>query len=224
MTEAYPKEYNLLDTFPNISRDYKARTINKSVNRSLALKFGKEYFDGSREQGYGGYKYDGRWIKVAKKLIKIFNLKNGSKFLDVGCAKGYLMFDLYNENKLIDIHGIDISSYAKDNSPEIIKPKIKIGDCKKLNFENNYFDCVVAINTVHNLEYDDCKKTISEIQRISGGNAFIQVDAYRNDEELSIFKDWMLTAKTYLKPDEWKKLFNEVGYTGYYFWTILEKM
>ena len=223
MQKTFPKEINLLDTFPNISRDIKARTINKEQNRSLALKFGKEYFDGSRDQGYGGYKYDGRWIKVAEKIIKIFNLKNNSKFLDIGCAKGYLMYDLHNINRFIEIQGIDVSEYAKLNSPKLIRDKIKILDCKNMNFPDNYFDCVVSINTVHNLEYEECKSVIKKIQKISNGNAFIQVDAYRNENELSIFKDWMLTAKTYLKPQEWLELFEEVGYTGYYFWTILEK-
>lgn len=218
-----PKLLNLLDTFSNIARDYKSRTINKELNRKLALKFDKEYFDGTRNQGYGGYVYDGRWIKVAKKIINIFELKNNSKFLDVGCAKGFLMYDLLNLNNKIDIFGIDISNYAKNNSFEIIRPKIQIGNCVELDYPDNYFDCVVSINAVHNLELDECKKAIKEIQRVSNGKSFIQVDAYRNDEELSIFKDWMLTAKTYLKPDEWLKLFDEVGYTGYYHWTILEK-
>ena len=217
------KQLNLLNTFPKTARNIQSRKLNKDINRKLALKFGYEYFDGSREQGYGGYTYDGRWIEIAKKLVDIFNLKNGSNFLDVGCAKGYLIYDLYNLNNNINVYGLDISEYAKLNSIEKIRDNISIGNCKKLNYENNFFDCVVSINTVHNLDIEECKIAIKEIQRVSNGNAFIQVDAYRNDEELDLFKDWMLTAKTYLKPKEWLKLFEEVGYTGYYYWTILEK-
>jgi len=217
-----PKKLNLLDSFPSIIRDYKSRTINKEVNRIEALKFGKKYFDGDRNQGYGGYKYDGRWIKIANKLIKIFDLNQDSKFLDIGCAKGFLLFDLFNINPEINLYGIDISEYSKINSPEPIRNKIEIGNCKKLNFQNNFFDGVVSINTVHNLNIDDCKNAIYEIQRVSNGRAFIQVDAYRNESELSVFKDWMLTAQTYLRPEEWMSLFKEVGYTGYYYWTILE--
>lgn len=216
------KELNLLNSFPKIQRDISARKINKAKNRELALKFGKEYFDGSRNQGYGGYIYDGRWVSVAKKLNSIFNLKDYSRILDIGCAKGFLLYDLYNINHKFKLHGIDISSYAKDNSIDQIKKFISIGNCKTLNFPSNYFDCVVAINTVHNLDYDDCLKAIKEIQRVSNGKAFIQVDAYRNDEELELFKDWMLTAKTYLKPEEWIDLFKIAGYTGFYYWTILE--
>lgn len=215
-------ELNLLQSFPKIVRDIKSRTKNKSQNRELALQFGKEYFDGTRDQGYGGYTYDGRWVKIAKKLINIFNLKRDSKILDVGCAKGFLIYDLHNLNSKFNLFGLDISSYAIEQAPMQIRKFLSIGNCVSLNFQNNYFDCVVSINTVHNLEYDDCKKAISEIQRVSSGKAFIQVDAYRDDNELELFKDWMLTAKTYLKPNEWLELFKEVGYTGFYYWTILK--
>jgi len=216
------KELNLLNTFPKVSRNIQLRKENKSHNQNLALKFDKEYFDGSRNQGYGGYKYDGRWIPVAKKLVNLFSLKEQSKFLDIGCAKGFLLYDLHAINPLIHLYGLDISRYAKNNSPIEIRDKIKIGNCKHLDFPTDFFDGVVAINTIHNLEIDDCINAIKEIQRVSGGNAFIQVDAYRNDKELNIFKDWMLTAKTFLKPEEWLEVFKKANYTGYYDWTILE--
>ena len=96
-------------------------------------------------------------------------------------------------------------------------------NCKKLYFKNSFFDGLVAINVIHNLELEDCKKSIKEIQRVSDGNAFIQVDAYRNDYELNILKKWILTAKTYLKPSEWIQLFKDCGYTGFYDFTILKK-
>jgi ubiquinone/menaquinone biosynthesis C-methylase UbiE len=215
-------ELNLLNSFPKVARDVKLRAKNKNTNRELALKFSKEYFDGTREQGYGGYNYDKRWIPVAKKIIKLFNLKNDSNFLDIGCAKGFLLFDLYNINPNINLHGLDISEYAKANAHKEIKDKISIGNCVNLKYQDNYFNGLVSINTVHNLELDDCVKAIKEIQRVSNGNAFIQVDAYRNDAELRLFKDWMLTAKTYLKPEEWLEVFKKANYTGYYYWTILE--
>ena len=216
------KKINLLNTFPKVSRNIQLRKENKSHNRDLALKFDKEYFDGSREQGYGGYKYDGRWKPVATKLVSLFSLKKQSKFLDIGCAKGFLLYDLYAVDPLIDLYGLDISEYAKSNSPIEIRDKIIVGNCKLLEFPSGFFNGVVAINTVHNLEINDCINAIKEIQRVSNGNAFIQVDAYRNDKELNVFKDWMLTAKTFLKPEEWLEVFKKANYTGYYDWTILE--
>lgn len=216
------KELNLLNCFPNIKRDIKARLFNKEKNRELAMKFSQEYFDGSREQGYGGYVYDGRWIEISKKIKNLFNLKDGNNFLDVGCAKGFLMYDMKTLYPNINVFGVDVSKYAKDQADPLIKDQIILNNCKKLNFDDNFFDCVISINTVHNLEKKDCLEAIREIQRVSNGKAFIQVDAYRNDEELELFKDWMLTAKTYLKPEEWIDLFKIAGYTGFYYWTILE--
>jgi len=217
-----PNKLNLLNTFPKTIRNIKSRKINKNKNKKIALKFGKEYFDGDRSQGYGGYTYDGRWISVAKKIIKFFNLKNGSSVIDVGCAKGFLIYDLYKENPNLKLLGLDISEYAINSSPNEIRKFLKVCDCRELNFKENSIDCIISINTLHNLDYEDCKKTISEIQRISKGRSFIQVDAYRNEEDYHNFIDWMLTAKTFLKPKEWLNLFKEVGYTGFYNWTILK--
>ena len=106
---------NLLSSFPKSKRNLEERNISKR-NINLALKYSKEYFDGSRSQGYGGYYYDGRWVKIARKIIKLFKLKNNSKFIDVGCAKGFLMYDLKTILPNIKIYGIDISKYAKQNS------------------------------------------------------------------------------------------------------------
>mgnify|MGYP001185841483 CR=1 FL=1 len=215
------KFYDLLES-PRIKRDIKSRTINKEKNRILASKFDRDYFDGSRETGYGGYKYDGRWIPIAKKIIKKFNLKENDKFLDVGCAKGFLMHDINNlSSGKINVHGIEISDYAINLSMPSIKNKIIKGNCKKLPFGDKEFNFTCAINTIHNLELADCIEAIKEIQRVSK-QSFIQVDAYRNKAEYDIFIDWMLTAKTFLMPQEWKKLFRKCNYSGYYFWTILE--
>tara|TARA_B100000161_G_scaffold86104_1_gene60149 strand:- start:140 stop:811 length:672 start_codon:yes stop_codon:yes gene_type:complete len=215
------KRINLLSSFPKSKRNLKERNVNNK-NIQLALKYSKEYFDGNRSQGYGGYYYDGRWVKVARKIIKLFKLKNNSKFLDVGCAKGFLMHDLKVILPRIKIYGIDVSKYAKENSIMNIRKNIKIMNCKNIKYKTNSFDGLVAINVVHNLNLDQCKKSIKEIQRVSNGKAFIQVDAYRDEFELKILKKWILTAKTYLKPNEWIDLFEECGYTGYYDFTILK--
>lgn len=215
------KKFNLLSSFPKSNRNLKNRKISKK-NINIALKYSKEYFDGKRSQGYGGYYYDGRWVDIARKLIRLFKLKSYHKFLDIGCAKGFLMHDVLTINPKIKVYGIEISKYAINNSIYTVRKKIKKYNCKILPFRKNYFNCVVAINVIHNLNINDCKKAIMEIQRISGGKAYIQVDAYRNQEELKVLKKWILTAKTYLKPHEWLKVFKECGYTGYYNFTILK--
>ena len=130
-----------------------------------------------------------------KKLLFI-----GSKLevLDVGCAKGFMLYDLSRLIPGINVKGIDISDYAIVNCIEEMKNNLEVGDAKELNFENDSFDLVISITTIHNLEYDECIKALKEINRVSKKNAFITVDAYRNDEEKKRMYEWNLTAKTIL--------------------------
>ena len=143
--------------------------------------------------------------------------------LDVGCAKGFLMHDLKNEIPNINVYGLDISKYAKENAMNTIKDYITLGSCDQLPYNDDFFDLSISINTIHNLDYNGCKKSIMELKRVTKNdkNIFIQVDAYNNEKEKEIFEDWLLTAKTYLKPKEWLQMFNDVGYNGTYFWTII---
>lgn len=216
------QEFNLLASVPKVVRDVRARTINKEENRRLANLFGFEYFDGTREQGYGGYTYDGRWIDISRRAIEHFNLKPGDRVLDIGCAKGFFVKDLSDALPGIDVIGLDISPYALEHRHPDIMGGLVQGSCDSLPFPDNSFAAAFAINTVHNLDRDGCLKSLREIERVAPGRGFVQVDAYRSPEELGVFEDWMLTAKTYCQPREWLDLFAEAGYTGSYFWTILE--
>lgn len=214
-------EVNLLARYPKAKRNIKARVVNKEENRRIALQFGKEYFDGTREQGYGGYRYDGRWIPIAEDIVRHFGLKAGHRVLDVGCGKGFLVKDLMKVCPGLEVFGIDISEYAVLNcEPEVIG-RLHVGNALRMPFPDRSFDAVLAINTVHNLDRSGCVAALQEIQRISGGRAYIQVDAYRNEAERQIFEDWMLTAQTYGKPEDWRRILDDAGYTGDYFWTIL---
>ena len=84
---------NLLKSLPETwsKKPFKIRSKASVKDKILSWKLDKEYFDGSREQGYGGYKYDGRWRQVAKDIIKHYSLKDNAKILDIGCAKGFLL-------------------------------------------------------------------------------------------------------------------------------------
>jgi len=215
-------EVNLLARYPKAKRNIKARTLHKEENRRIALQFGKEYFDGTREQGYGGYRYDGRWIPIAEDMVRHFGLSAGQRVLDVGCGKGFLVKDLMKVCPGLEVFGLDISAYAVLNAePEVIG-RLHIGNAVKLPFPDRSFDAVIAINTVHNLERAGCVQALREIERVSRGCSYIQVDAYRSPEERKLFEDWMLTARTYGMPEDWREILKEAGYTGDYYWTILE--
>ena len=208
---------NLLNSISKIKRNVNQRLKKTKYHIKISKKFGKDYFDGERKYGYGGYKYDGRWKPVAKRIVSHFNLKSGSKVLDIGCGKGFLVKDLLDRG--IDAYGLDISSYALKNCEKSVSSKLYKGDAKKLNFSNNFFDAVVSINCIHNLKKKNCIKALMEIERVSKGKSFVQVDCYENEREKKSFLNWVLTAETYGYPNEWFEIFEKAKYRGDWFWT-----
>lgn len=214
-------EVNLLIDYPRSKRNLEERAqIKSEEDVRIARQFGKEFFDGPRSQGYGGYRDDGRWVPVAKRIIDYYGLKPGMSILDVGCAKGFALSDFLKVMPELKVAGVDVSEYAIENSPGSIQPFLKVTNAKELPFPDKSFDLVISVNTVHNLELEGCKKAISEIERVKNKFAFITLDAYRNEEEKERMLMWNLTGQTILSVDDWKKLFAEVGYTGDYYWFI----
>jgi len=216
------KEIDLLENYPRTKRNVEERGATKTEEvRSVARKFGQEFFDGERKYGYGGFNYSPRfWQPVVPTFQKHFNLSASSSLLDIGCAKGFMLKDLAELIPDITIKGIDVSEYAIEHAMADIKSNVQVADAKNLPFPDNSFDVVISINTIHNLERDDCAKALSEIERVSRNGAFITVDAYRNEEEKERMFAWNLTAKTIMSVDEWVAFFKEVGYTGDYYWFI----
>mgnify|MGYP003610207514 FL=1 len=216
------REIDLLENYPKTKRDPFARAEEKTEEiRAVARQFGKDFFDGDRKHGYGGFSYHPRfWQPVIPTFQKHFNLTPQSSLLDVGCGKGFMMHDLAELIPGITVKGIDISKYAIDNTIEDMKPHVQIANANKLPHLNKSFDVVISINTIHNLERDECGKALQEIERVSRGKSFITVDAYRSDEEKERMYGWNLTARTIMSVDEWVCFFAEVGYTGDYYWLI----
>ena len=216
------KEIDLLFKYPKAKRDLSKRLESKSEQiRSIARKFDKEFFDGEREFGYGGFSYNPKyWTEVVKDFRDYYNLNEDSKILDVGCAKGFMLYDFYKLNSNFDLHGIDISKYAIENSIPEVKNKLQVANATKLPYEDKFFDLVISINTIHNLERNECETALNEISRVSKKNAFITVDAYRNEEERQRMDAWNLTAKTIMSVDDWTKFFKQNNYNGDFFWFI----
>tara|TARA_B100001063_G_C16769584_1_gene560777 strand:- start:1043 stop:1720 length:678 start_codon:yes stop_codon:yes gene_type:complete len=216
------KEVDLLINYPKTKRDLDSREQAKSEKtREIARKFEKDFFDGDRKYGYGGFNYNEKyWTNVVKDFKEYWNLNSKSKVLDVGCAKGFMLYDLIKLIPGIQVKGLDISNYAIKNSMEDVKKNLIVGNAKNLPFENNEFDVVISINSIHNLDIEDCGKSLREIERVSKKNSFITVDAYSNDIEKKRMEAWNLTGKTIMSVDEWKKFFKENNYTGDYYWFI----
>jgi len=216
------KEIDLLINYPKTKRDPLKRAQEKTEeDREIARKFGKEFFDGERKHGYGGFSYNPRfWEPVIPTFKEYWNLNSNSSVLDVGCGKGFMLYDLKRLIPDIKIKGIDVSKYAIENSMKEVKQDLLVANARKLPFPDNSFDVVISINTIHNLDLEDCGTALREIQRVSKKNSFITVDAFRNEEEKKLMYAWNLTAKTIMSVDDWIKFFAKNGYTGDYFWFI----
>jgi ubiquinone/menaquinone biosynthesis C-methylase UbiE len=214
-------EINLLRSLPKSKRNVKLRETAKTDEHiRISREYGKMYYDGPREYGYGGYNYDGRWQPVAKDIVTHFNLKSGDRVLDVGCAKGFLVKDLLAIG--IDAYGIDVSTYALMKCEPEVVGRLHHGSADALPFPDFSFAAVLSINTLHNLERERIKAAVQEMQRLAPGKGFIQVDSYYTPEQKAIFESWVLTAKYYDYPDGWLQLFRDAGYSGDWYWTVIE--
>ena len=216
-------EINLLDLYPRTKRPIaeRAKTVT-SVDREIARQFGKEFFDGDRRQGYGGYRYDGRWNPVVKRIAGYYGLTNRDAVLDVGCAKGFTLHDFREVLPGMKVAGVDISSYAISCAMDSVRPYLTVANASHLPFPDKSFDFVFSINTIHNLPESSCRQALREIERVSRRHKFVVVDAYRSPGEKERMEQWNLTALTYFETERWKRFFKEAGYTGDYYWFIAE--
>jgi len=199
-------------------RDYLARMVDDKVHcMEVAKQYGKDYWDGDRRYGYGGYKYmPGRWRPVAEKLIKTYNLNYKSKILDIGCGKGYLLHEIKLLIPNINIVGLDFSEYGLTNAKDEIKPfiyKYKAGS--KLPHKDNEFNLVISLGTFHNLRLPELKIALSEMERV-GKKGYLMLESYRNEEELFNLQCWALTAESFFDKKEWEWIYNHFGYSGDY--------
>ena len=214
------REYNLLEDYPNPQKprlvSSKLRTIE---NRITASYRDINLYDGNRINGYGGYKYDGRWVKVAKKISTEYNLNNESSFLHIGCEKGFLMHDLKKIHPLMNISGIETSEYAIENSMQNIRKNIINSNYIDMkNFKDDAFDFIYATGVVYALNITDAIKCLKEIIRISN-NSFITLASYTDKKDYWLFKNWTLLGTTILLQKEWETILKHVGYKGDYYFT-----
>lgn len=208
-------------------RDYLARVNDaefpKAKAAELAKKWDFDYWDGDRRICYGGYRYmPGRWAPVAKAMIEHYGIKAGDRILDVGCGKGFLLYEISLLVPGVEIHGIDISDYAIENAKEEIKDRLQVGNATALPFPDNYFDFVYSITTLHNLHNYDLDKALREMQRVGKGNKYLCVESYRNEAEKANLLYWQVTCEAFCTPEEWDWWFKQTGYNGDYSFIYFE--
>lgn len=215
-----------IDFFQGLPQTKRSNRVEKRASLtqeevSELKEYGQEYFDG--ELGYGGYHYDGRWKPVAEELIKHYELNPDSRVLEVGCAKGFLMYELYRLG-IKNVYGCDISSYAISHAPEEIAANFKVMGADSLAYQDSFFDLVLSIDCINNLESGGVDRAIKEMSRVSGKNVFIRVGSYRNNEEYEHIKKWAVTSLTFDSPDEWLARFDRLGYAGDYYFRFMDNL
>ena len=208
-------------------RDYLARVNDKQFPKAkaakLAKKFDFDYWDGDRRICYGGYKYiPGRWAGLAKELIEFYSLDSNSKVLDIGCGKGFLLFEMIKLIPNLKIYGLDISKYAISNSKKEISDRLIFGNANNLPFEDDFFDLVISINTLHCLNCMDLEKSLIEMERVGKKYKYLCVESFRNEEEKANLLYWQVTCEAFHDPDSWKWWFQKTGYNGDYSFIYFE--
>ncbi len=200
-------------------RDYLARVNDpdfpKAKAAELSKKWSYDYWDGDRRICYGGYKYmEGRWEKVARALIEKYQLKPGDKILDVGCGKGFLLYDFTKVMPGLEVYGLDISEYAIENAKPEIKDRLQVGSATILPYPDHYFDLVISITTLHNLYNYELEPALREIERVGKQNKYICVESYRNEVEKANLLYWQVTCESFYTPEEWDWWFKLTNYSG----------
>ena len=219
------RELNLVTSLHTATkRDYLGRMNDSKVEAMMIAKqYGADYWDGDRKYGYGGYKYlPGRWATVAQKLIDLYGLKAGSKVLDVGCGKAFLLYEMQLLEPGLEIHGFDISQYGLDHAHPNLKANLFIHRAQDpYPFEENFFDLVISLGTLHNLHIFELEVAIAEIERV-GKQGYIMLESFRNELEMFNLECWALTAESLMDVDEWKWVYDRFGFTGDYEFIFFE--
>ena len=199
-------------------RDYLARMVDDKVTcMKIAKRYDDQYWDGDRRFGYGGHRYmPGRWRSAAEAIIRIYHLGPGSKVLDVGCGKGFLLHEMLLLEPTLSIVGTDISEHAFGGATDLVKPHLRIQPAQtEYPFSDNEFDLVISLGTLHNLRLFELKVALGEIERV-GKRGYVMLESYRNEQELFNLQCWALTCESFFDEDEWVWLYHEFGYSGDY--------
>ena len=210
---------NLLIDLPQPSRNLGVRLSVSPADVRLARLYSRHYYDGSREQGYGGYRNDGRWIPVAKRIYSTLKFVSTDSICEIGSAKSYLLNSFLDHTPVSEVYGVDASLYALSKSDYREGLYLIHANCIALPFADKSIDHLISINSLHNfLDRSELVLAISEIERVSIKTSYIRVAAFNNEFEKSQIDQWATAGRGYFHTDEWLSIFKEAGYSGYYDW------
>lgn len=198
-------------------RNYVQRVVDydKAECAEVARQFGADYWDGDRRFGYGGYRYDGRWRPIAERMAAHYGLKPGHRILDIGCGKGYLLYEFTQVVPGIEVRGLDVSAYGIENAKPEVRPFLQVGDCRSLPYADGEFDFVFSLATFHNIPIEGVFQALSEMERVGKGiSKYFMVESFRNEREKANLLYWQLTCLSFHSPESWDWIAQKAGYRG----------
>lgn len=181
-----------------------------------------DYWDGDRQHGFGGFRYDERWIKVAKAMADHYNLRAGSTVLDVGCGRAFLLYELSRVVPGLIVAGVDGSRYSVATAKPEVRHCLVQAKAENLPFPDGSFDLVLCLNTLHNLNCRNLEKALRELSRVSRGQSYVTVESYRNETEKVRLLAWSLTGVGYYGTDDWLWWFAKANFSGDYSFIFFE--
>lgn len=210
------EKFFLGEKHSNVPRSYLSRVTNQEFPKhraaEIAKKWGKDYWDGDRRTGYGGYHFiPGYWTPLAEQLISEYSLTSKSRVLDIGCGKAFLLAELTSLLPGIRVQGLDLSAYAIQNAHPLVRDSVELGSCVTLPYDTNEFDLAISLNVFHNLISPDLFKALKEIARVSR-MSYLVVESYDTEIQKENLLYWQLTCEAFLRPEEWKWWFELASY------------
>ncbi len=199
------------------TRNYLERvtTHDKAACAEVAKRFGADYWDGDRRYGYGGYRYDGRWLPIAERIAAHYDLRPGERLLDVGCGKGYLLYEFTRVVPGVAVTGIDVSRYGLAHAKPEVRQTLAAADARRLPFADDSFDVVISLGTLHNLSIEGVVAALREIERVGcGSRKYFMVESFRTEREKVNLLYWQLTCESFHRPESWAWIAGQAGYSG----------
>ena len=199
-------------------RDYVQRVVeyDKADCAVVAKQWGFDYWDGDRRYGFGGYRYDGRWRKVAEEMVRHYGIKAGDRILDVGCGKAHLLYEFTQVVPGVEVRGVDVSTYGIEHAKEEVRPFLQVADATSLPFADKSFDFVLSLATFHNLRIDGLFQALREVERVGRGAKYVMVESWRTEREKANMLYWQLTCESFYPVESWEWIFGQTGYSGDY--------
>ncbi len=212
------RKYYLQNNHKKTKRNYLKRINDSKVDCiKIAKKYGYDYWDGLRKYGYGGHYYiKDYWKSFAIKLIKAYKLSNNSKVIDLGCGKGFLIYELKKILPDLSIVGVDLSKYAIKNAKKEIKENlIRLDLRSKIPFKTKEFDLAISLATFHNFDLSELEVAVNEMNRIAK-KKYLMVESFKSDKQRHNLQCWALTAETLISIKDWQWLFKKLSFNGEY--------